>query len=68
MKPPKIEQHMRVKDVAAMLSVSPQTVRRMIENDSRVAIHGSRVTTRTKRRYRTHMIPMEVVRELCGER
>ena len=68
MKIPTIEQHWRVTEVAAKLGVSHQTVTRMFENLPGVRFIGDRNNTRTKRRYRTILIPDSLVQEELGRR
>src|ERR1051325_3807449 len=64
-----IEQHWRIKEVAAKLNVSHQTATRMFEELPGVKIIGDRSTTKKKRRYRTILIPDSILHDYGrGER
>ena len=68
MKPPQLpEQHYRIKQLAERFAVSPQTVRRWVENRRGVRTSGETHGTKSKRRYRTILVPQSVVDALCRE-
>ena len=68
MKAPQLpEQHYRIKQLAERFAVSPQTVRRWVENRCDVKIAGETRGTKSKRRYRTILVPQSVVDALCRE-
>lgn len=62
-----IEQHWRVNDVAERLGVSPKTVRRLFEDRPGVRIIGDRTGTRTKRPYKTLLIPESLLQKVKKE-
>lgn len=62
------EQFKTVSEVAEMLGVSKDTVRRLFSNESGVIDLGQRETTRGKRRYRVLRIPSAVVARFLERR
>jgi predicted DNA-binding transcriptional regulator YafY len=65
--PQPLEQHWRVAELASRLHVSQKTARRMVEDRPGVKIYGETRGTKTKRRYRTILIPQSVVDAICRE-
>ena len=62
------EQFRTVAEVAEMLGVSKDTVRRLFANEPGVIDLGERETTRAKRRYRVLRIPSAVVARFLERR
>jgi hypothetical protein len=61
--PNPLERHYTVLEVAALWSLSPETIRRIFEDEPGV-VHWSHPETRRKRRYRTLRIPESVLRRV----
>ena len=62
-----MEKHLRVPQVAKLMSMSAQTVRRIFEDRPGVKIYGDPAGSRSKRRYRTLLIPESLVRQVLSE-
>lgn len=61
------EQHYRIRPLARLFAVSPDTMTRMVENRKGVRIKGETRGTKTKRRYRIILVPQSVVDAICRE-
>jgi hypothetical protein len=61
--PRKEGSHWRIEDIAADLNVSEQTATREFENVPGVVILGEQQSTRSKRKYRTILVPDSVYRD-----
>lgn len=55
------QRHYAVPEVARLLNLHPDVIRRLFEHETGVLVLGDTATTRHKRRYKTLRIPTSVV-------
>jgi predicted transcriptional regulator len=66
--PQLIERHYTVAEVASLLQLSRDFVRRTFENEPGVLVFGADKSNRHKRRYRTLRIPQHVLERVLRRR
>lgn len=64
---PGVEKHWRVKELAARLGVSENTIKRRFADRSGIRQIGNPDSTRNKRRYVLRLIPESVVQQYLAE-